>query len=78
MRFQSTIDLWADGVIDALHSGALRLQPGQWVRCGNARASRFAGVTPRSIVATHPRGEEGVCLQTFKAHRAYALSIGSR
>jgi hypothetical protein len=78
MRYRPTVDLWEPGVIDSILTGSLRLQPGQWVTCGNTRRSRFAGASSRTIVATHPRGEEGVCPETFRAHRTYALSIGSR
>lgn len=77
MKFKPTIDLWTPGVIDSLHNGSLRLQPGQWVRCGNSRSSRFAGCTLRTIVASHPQRGGTVPLDYFRAHRAYALSIGS-
>jgi hypothetical protein len=79
MRYVPTIDLWAPGIITALHDGQLHLQPGQWVRCGKSSPpSRFAGVTPRTVVATHPQGKRGVPPSLFRAHRDYAISIGSR
>jgi len=55
MKYLPTIDLWSSGIIDALHSGALRLQRGQWVRCGQERPSRFVRATPASIWAIHPQ-----------------------
>jgi len=70
MKYLPTIDLWSSGIIDALHSGALRLQRGQWVRSGQERPSRFVRATPASIWAIHPRpGQDrqflSVC-ETFK------------
>jgi len=67
MKFQKTIDLWADGVIDALENGNLRLQKGQWIRCGQSAKSRFVQVKPRSktIHAVHPKGEAGVSIKRF-------------
>ena len=55
MKYLPTIDLWSTGIIDALHSGALRLQRGQWVRCGQQRPSRFVRATSGSIWAVHPQ-----------------------
>lgn len=61
MRFQKAIDLWAGSNIERLISGQLILQPGQWVYCGNSKASRFCGVTPSGvIVAAHPQGSDQV------------------
>lgn len=67
MKFQKTIDLWADGVVDALEKGNLRLQKGQWIRCGQAAKSRFVQVKPvsRTIHAVHPKGEAGVSTKRF-------------
>ena len=55
MKYLPTINLWSDGMIDALLSGQLRLQRGQWVRCGSTKPSRFFGVTTTgSIWCAHP------------------------
>lgn len=54
MRYIPTVNLWADGVQDDLRSGALRLQPGQWVSCGTlgkgGYRSRFDRVSPGGIL----------------------------
>jgi len=55
MKYLPTIDLWAAGMTEALYSGALRLQRGQWVRCGQAKPSRFVRATRSSIWAVHPQ-----------------------
>lgn len=49
MRYTKTIDLWAEGVQTAIINGNLRIQPGQWVRCGSGPRSRFVGVKPSGI-----------------------------
>jgi hypothetical protein len=54
MKFTPILDLWDNGVQDALYSGALRLQRGQWVKCGQAsRPSRFVRATKSSIWCVH-------------------------
>lgn len=61
MKFKKALNLWAGNNIERLISGELILQPGQWVFCGNSKASRFCGVTPSGvIVAAHPQGSDQV------------------
>ena len=55
MRYLPTLDLWAPGMTEALYSGALKLQRGQWVRCGQERPSRFVRANRWSIWAIHPQ-----------------------
>ena len=55
MRYLPTIDLWQSGITTALHTGALRLQRGQWIRCGQERPSRFVRANEASIWAIHPQ-----------------------
>jgi hypothetical protein len=76
MRFQKAINLWAGNNIERLISGQLILQAGQWVYCGNTKASRFCGVTPSGvIVAAHPEGKEQVVRkESFQACMAHAKS----
>jgi len=63
MKYLPTINLWEPGVGTAVATGHLRLQPGQWVRCGNSRPSRIvrdAGPGGRRTVwAIHPQVEQG-------------------
>lgn len=77
MKYLPTIDLWNPAVSAALRSGQLKLQPGQWVKCGGDKPSRFAGCTPRTTVAAHPNGGT-ISRERFRSLRSYALSIGSR
>lgn len=85
MKFLPAINVWAEGVLTALQNGQLRLQPGQWIKCGeNAQPSRFCGVTPTgTVVATHPEGGRlvngrivgnKVDPARFRDHLAYAKS----
>ena len=60
MRYLPTINLWDPGVQTALLEGRLKLQCGQWVRCGQRRASRFVCLRPNRVIwAAHPEGKRG-------------------
>ena len=65
MKFISPPDLWDQETSEAVFSGKLKLQRGQWVRCGSNRLSRFIKVTATSIWAVHPEGAKGVTRQRF-------------
>ena len=58
MRFRSTIDLWEPGIKAAIKSGDLKLQRGQWCRCGRTgKRCRFVGLTDqKSVWVTHWQG----------------------
>lgn len=58
-RYVATVDLWDAGNREALDSGALVLQPGQWIRAGQDALSRFYRHNRATghVVAFHgPRG----------------------
>ena len=66
MKYLQTIDLWADGMTDALRSGQLKLQVGQWVYCGNKEhKSRYVGCNGRTINAVHWRGDSAKTTAAF-------------
>lgn len=46
MLFLPTINLWDAATQDAVRSGQIRLQVGQWVQCGPGKKSRFVCVRP--------------------------------
>ena len=56
MRYTKAINVWAPGVEQAIRQGNLRLQPGQWVKCGEqAKPSRWVGISRGgSLWAVHP------------------------
>lgn len=66
MRYLPTVDLWNNAIHAAVCSGQIRLQPGQWVRCGQQRPSRFVRWTGRSMQAVHPQGARGVSNERLK------------
>jgi hypothetical protein len=61
MRYLPTIDLNNQSTHAALLNGQLKLQCGQWVKCGAGHSSRFVKLTYRggSIYAVHPNGPIG-------------------
>ena len=62
MRYLPTVQLWDNGMTEALVNGQLKLQTGQWVQCGpHAKPSRFVGVTASGIIWAahwHPNREQ--------------------
>lgn len=56
MKYLPTIDLWATGIQEAIHQGQLKLQTGQWVRCGQKNPSRWVGKVGNSLWVAHPQG----------------------
>ena len=53
MKCLPTVNLWDATIMAALRSGQLKLQSGQWVRCGSDKLSRFAYATGSYIRAYH-------------------------
>ena len=53
MKFLPTINVWNTGITDAILSGQLKLQCGQWITCGSGTKSRFISCDGRSINAVH-------------------------
>lgn len=67
MKFLPVVDLWVPSINAAVRTGQLRLLPGQWVRCGQSRPSRWVGVTSGgSLWAVHPHGADGVSNSRFR------------
>jgi len=60
MKFLPAINLWDNATQQAVISGQIKLQVGQWVRCGSDKLSRFVCVSPGgSVWVVHPGGEKG-------------------
>lgn len=72
MKYLPTVDLWSPAIAAAVRTGQLKLQPGQWVRCGSAKLSRFVKTTKHTVWAVHPHGEAGVSHTRFRALLAAA------
>ena len=53
-KFVKTIKLYEDGNLEALKTGALQIQPGQWVQCmPESKPSRWVGVNGLTVWAVH-------------------------
>lgn len=67
MAFLKTINVWADGVQADIMSGKLKIQTGQWLRCGTTgKRCRYVGHTERSINAVHWQGSGKATNDLFK------------
>lgn len=59
MKFLPTFNINAPGIYEAVRSGRLKLQPGQWVRVDNdprTKASRFVSASAGYLNIVHPDG----------------------
>ena len=66
MKYQKAINVYEGNTLERLVNGALVLQAGQWIRCGQGPCSRYCGVTQTgTLVAAHPEGKKGVTAQHF-------------
>ena len=65
MKYLPPIDLWDRAVNTALRNGQLKLQRGQWVKCGDEKCSRFVGMRGDTIIAAHPDGT-GTTTERFR------------
>ena len=67
MKFLKTINVWIDGVQADIMSGKLKLQTGQWLRCGtDGKRCRYVSHTEFSINAVHWQGNGKATNDLFK------------
>lgn len=72
MKFRKAINIYEGDRLQRLEDGRLKLQVGQWIRCGQGPCSRWCGVTNSgTLVAAHPQGKEGVTNEHFQNHLNY-------
>jgi len=69
MKYLKTIDLWDATMSDAILSGQLKLQCGQWVQCGTGKRSRFVRTNGKTIHVAHWQGSSKATVQRFNALR---------
>jgi len=43
-QFHKTLDLWNQNIVDAILDGAIRVNRGQWVQCGEGIKSRLIDI----------------------------------
>lgn len=69
MAFIKTPNVYDPATFDAIESGELKLQPGQWIRCGadNDHAAMWIGRNPQSGVmyAAHWQGSRARTLARY-------------
>ena len=75
MKYISTLNLYSNQIQEAIERGQIKLQSGQWLRCGSTgRRCRFVGVRASgSIWVTHwqgtPTATNAKYLQAVKAFK---------
>ena len=75
MAYITAPDMWNPLTQAAVISGALRLTPGQRIRCGSGRTSIFVGVSAGGTIwAVHWEGAAGYRWDKFRALRASLLA----
>ena len=45
MKYLPTLNLWNPAIQEAIKSGQIKLQRGQWVQCGSGPKSRYIGLS---------------------------------
>ena len=58
MKYITTLDVWDNSIKKAIETGQIKLQRGQWLRCGTkGKRCRYVGLTSgKSIWVTHWQG----------------------
>ena len=58
MKYITTLDVWDNSIKKAIENGQIKLQRGQWLRCGTeGKRCRYVGLTSgKSIWVTHWQG----------------------
>lgn len=68
MRYLKTLDLWDNNTQKAIIQGQIKLQVGQWVKCGSEHLSRFVKVSQgRTLWVSHPQGTPKETRERFKS-----------
>ena len=61
MKYLPVINVWANGLTTAVLNGQLKLQCGQWIKCGqDTQKSIYIGTNGRSIDAVHGGSDKEV------------------
>ena len=58
MKYLPTLNIWKPSIHNAIRNGQIKLQRGQWLRCGSSgKRCRFVGfLNDRSLWVTHWQG----------------------
>jgi len=70
MKYISTLDIWSPQIQEAIVSGQIKLQRGQWLRCGSTgKRCRFVGITGGGTVhVIHWQGSSSETNRVFMSH----------
>ena len=66
MKYLKTIDLWDASTQLRVLTGELKLQAGQWVKCGGGKPSRFVRTTGTSLWVAHWQGTAAASRARFR------------
>ena len=68
MRYRKTLNIWNHLIQTAIQNGAIKLQVGQWLRCGpndGRRLCRYVGLSRGSIIVAHWQGNSSETTKRF-------------
>jgi len=67
MKYLKTLNVWDYSIQDAIRSGQIKLQVGQWLRCGTSgKRCRYISHTKHSLNVVHWQGTSKETNQLFK------------
>lgn len=66
MIYLKTVNLWDRATHNAIKTGQLKLQRGQWVQCGSGKKSRWVGIKKGIMWAAHWQGDSKATNRRFK------------
>jgi len=66
MRYVKTLNIWNSVVLNNILSGAIKLQRGQWLRCGSkGKRCRYVGHSILTIDVVHWQGDGSTTYKKF-------------
>jgi hypothetical protein len=67
MKFLKTLNIWDEGIQQAILNGQLRVQSGQWMTCGkgNLHKCRYVSHSKHSINVVHWQGSSKATNELF-------------
>ena len=66
MMYIKPLNMWDNATQKAVISGQIKLQVGQWVRCGSGSLSRFVCVRNKTLWLAHWQGNGKATQKRFK------------
>jgi len=79
MKYLPTLNVWDVAIQGAILSGQIKLQVGQWLRCGTTgKRSRYVASNERSINIVHWQGSGKASSDLFMARINAFKSNGGR